>query len=383
MAEGCGNGRMDVGEECDDGNSMSHDGCSSGCLVEQPVWTEITTPGPTLRRGHAMAWLPDRGYGVLHGGTGAAVLNETWIWNGAWTQVANGPDRTFHTIAWDRDGQLVMFGGTDQTAIRRAESFAWDGTQWNQLGGTNATARFDHVMGPGVVPGQLMMYGGQNATGINVELWQRDAAGWQLVTNDATPLRVQNVRFTFDPIANAMFSIGGDINSHKTFSWNGSAFTETGEGLVRTDQVQDYDPARRRIVVFSGTAGPATNETNEFDGTTWTRVDVVGSPPPARTRAAGFYDPIRHELVIMGGASGASFRGDTWVLRWQSATPDDACDGTDLDGDGAIGCDDPDCWARCTPRCPPGASCAPGQPQCGDGTCNSDLETHELCPDDC
>src|SRR5262249_25240771 len=61
----------------------------------------------------------------------------------------------------------------------------------------------------------------------------------------------------------------------------------------------------------------------------------------------------------------------------------ETCRGGDTDGDGLEGCDDPDCWARCTPDCPPGASCPENAPRCGDGTCNLLLEDCHLCPLDC
>jgi cysteine-rich repeat protein len=32
----CGNGAMDTGETCDDGNNLDGDGCSAGCLTELP-----------------------------------------------------------------------------------------------------------------------------------------------------------------------------------------------------------------------------------------------------------------------------------------------------------------------------------------------------------
>src|SRR5215468_4148109 len=30
----CGNGHLDVGEECDDGNNTGGDGCSPNCMIE-------------------------------------------------------------------------------------------------------------------------------------------------------------------------------------------------------------------------------------------------------------------------------------------------------------------------------------------------------------
>ena len=41
-AEGlCGNGTIDLGEECDDNNTSDGDGCSSICLNETPVNTSV------------------------------------------------------------------------------------------------------------------------------------------------------------------------------------------------------------------------------------------------------------------------------------------------------------------------------------------------------
>jgi fibro-slime domain-containing protein len=43
VSAGCGNGVIDVPEECDDGNTMSGDGCSSGCILETGF--QCLTPG--------------------------------------------------------------------------------------------------------------------------------------------------------------------------------------------------------------------------------------------------------------------------------------------------------------------------------------------------
>lgn len=40
----CGNGVQDPGEQCDDGNTTSGDGCSASCTIEDPD----SCPGPTL-----------------------------------------------------------------------------------------------------------------------------------------------------------------------------------------------------------------------------------------------------------------------------------------------------------------------------------------------
>ncbi|MBX3155163.1 MAG: hypothetical protein KF773_04115 [Deltaproteobacteria bacterium] len=380
----CRNGVVDAGEECDDGNAQSHDGCSSACRLERPTWTEYTGPGPGLRRGHAMAWDADRGVGVLHGGTGNVVDGETWLWDGAWTRVADGPPRTFHAIAPDGLGKLAIFGGSDGVAAHSDTTHAWDGTAWTPVALTPTPGkRFDHALGRDVVPGRLLVYGGQLQNfGVSPDLWRSDGAGWTLVAGQSAGPKTSRVRLTYDPIREVVVAAGGPPGADDTYLWDGM-WRLNDDGLPLEDQAQDYDPARRKLVAFSGLDPNRSNAVFEWNGTRWERLLVEGPPPPPRFRAAGFYDPIRHAFVAFGGDRGGTFGADTWVLRWESDTPDDACDGTDADGDGLTGCEDPDCWARCTPRCPPGARCDAGTPRCGDGVCNSALETSALCPADC
>ena len=78
---------------------------------------------------------------------------------------------------------------------------------------------------------------------------------------------------------------------------------------------------------------------------------------------------------------GDGIGNETLTLRFgASEVPQDLCIEVDTDGDTLIGCDDPDCWARCTPFCPPHTSCPADVPRCGDGTC-SRVESTRLCPD--
>ena len=57
MVLDCGNGRVDVGETCDDGNTESGDGCNADCLPGgQEVWTRTIDGGLQLNDwGHRVA----------------------------------------------------------------------------------------------------------------------------------------------------------------------------------------------------------------------------------------------------------------------------------------------------------------------------------------
>lgn len=80
-----------------------------------------------------------------------------------------------------------------------------------------------------------------------------------------------------------------------------------------------YDSARAVIVTFGGyrTQG-ITNETWEWDGTTW-NLRTPATSPPARYYGALAYDPIRHQTILFGGDTDSGTRlADTWV--WDGTT---------------------------------------------------------------
>jgi cysteine-rich repeat protein len=101
LAETCGNSLLDSGEECDDGNADSGDGCSELCLIEEG-WTctkpvppatgtklvkdpgfEAGTPNPvwaaaSTNAGSPLCTINDCGFG---GGTGPRTGN-WWAWFG-------------------------------------------------------------------------------------------------------------------------------------------------------------------------------------------------------------------------------------------------------------------------------------------------------------
>lgn len=77
VPDGCGNGTVEAGEECDDGNSGSHDGCSVACVVETPRWTELQ-PGvsPPAMANRALAHDPSLGMVFLGGAPGWEQLGD-------------------------------------------------------------------------------------------------------------------------------------------------------------------------------------------------------------------------------------------------------------------------------------------------------------------
>jgi hypothetical protein len=172
-----------------------------------------------------------------------------------------------------------------------------------------------------------------------------------------------------------------------TWEWDGIDWVEVTPAIGPKPRIQGamaYDPTRGTTILFGGLdAGGPLNDTWEWNGTSWRMLDVVVAPSE-RSDAVMTYDDARSELVMFGGfAFSLSALDEMWTHTFSShSVPIDACLDTDTDGDGLVGCADPDCWGRCHPLCPPLQSCDPNTPHCGDGTC-SVLEDYRLCPADC
>jgi len=241
----------------------------------------------------------------------------------------------------------VLFGGRDRGLNPLDDMWQWDGTAWTRLGPVDRTspwppARSEAAMSYDAARGRLVLFGGYSTTDLT-DTWEWDGTSWVEVE-----------------------SLSGSPPAR------GRAIT--------------YDPVRRRVVVFGGqTAGGDAADAWEWQGDRWTRIVTGGAAPPVRWASAIAYDAVAASVVAFGGSHGGDLLGDTWSLRYERADgQSEACRyGFDTDGDRRTGCQDPDCWASCTPMCPPDTSCDAAAPRCGDGACNPSLETSRLCPADC
>jgi cysteine-rich repeat protein len=301
-------------------------------------WSESAAiKGFALRGGFMMAYDAARREAILFGGRGVDDFGDTWAWaNGAWTLHSTvGPARSNAGMAFDGT-HVVLFGGqigSQQDLLD--DTWSWDGTTWTQITTTTQPSpRAQPAVAYDPGRGRVVLFGGRDAVqGARNDLWE----------------------------------------------WNGSAWTEvltTNRPQPRLGASLAWDPARRRLVLFGGRTSSAfdLDDTWELDGSTWTQLPL-GLHPFAQHHHAMAFTP--NGMVIAGDTF------TTWRLRWQSILPDEACGAqVDLDNDGAIGCADEDCWATCTPECPPASSCDPGAARCGDSVCSA-VEDCRSCAADC
>ena len=269
--ETCGNGVVDFvkAEQCDDGpaaSALSHDGCASDCTVENAVWQ--TVPPLALIDQGAIAYDPKRDRLVLFGDVQS--VSQTWEWDGARWQLrlprVSPVPRVQMAMAYDPVNEVVlMFGGRSTN-----DTWSWDGTTWKLLApAMSPPARSQHAMVSDPRGKRIVMYGGQSP---------------------------------------------GSTTLGDTWVWDGTTWAPLAGGPpARRGPAMAYDPSRNVVVLFGGQFDATTNDdqTWELAGQAWTRRMPATVPPP-RVSAGMAWDP-RGKQIVMHGGSGGGVRTDTWL----------------------------------------------------------------------
>ncbi len=244
----------------------------------------------------------------------------------------------------------------------------------------------------------VVLFGGYSGSAPVDDTWELSTADcmtwtWTRRTpSGPVPAPRFDAQLAFDPVRQVSVLFGGQsatsMNLGDTWEWNGTAWTQRTPIVsppARFGHGMALEPRRQRIVMFGGTADADGDDTWEWDGAgmgTWTQLGPA--VVPTQRRGMGFAPDITGALISINGAGGGN--GIVAVERLTSELTTnlpDACrvPTLDSDHDGAMGCADPDCWNRCSPACPPGASCSVG-PRCGDAICDP-AEDYQWCPADC
>ncbi|MEO7732471.1 MAG: DUF4215 domain-containing protein [Kofleriaceae bacterium] len=321
------------------GGARQFNGPFIGAFGDTWIWDgtawheQLTAQAPTPRSQHAIAYDPARGVTVLFGGgdrdlsqrqpDGINRFDDTWEWDGrAWRARALDVHpglRRGAAMAYDGH-RLMMFGGDQVGDAFLAETWTWDGASWREIvGGQVPPARSDFGLAYDAARGRVVLFGGHDTGGPRGDLWEWDGATWI----ERTPV--------------------GPTPS------------------VRSAPSLAYDPRRQRVVMFGGQisvdpypgSNKSVNDLWAWDGTRWTEL-ALAIQPPVRSYAALVDDAAREQLMLLGGNDDGTTLGDAWVLRTEDRdAPDQACHGGfDADGDGEVGCADPDCQALCVAGAP-------------------------------
>jgi hypothetical protein len=183
-------------------------------------------------------------------------------------------------------------------------------------------------------------------------------------------------------LADSLFGDTATVNGNDTWEWDGATWQQRISPTAPTARNRAglaYDRNRNRVVLHAGVpfgnsvSGGVFDDTWEWDGASWLQRAVPYTPYQGEAPMA--YHATTRQIVH-------SFI-ETATLGLGSDRATETClYGHDADGDGLLGCADPDCAAYCDPLCDAYGTCTGSRPRCGDGTCSS-LESKRLCPADC
>lgn len=334
----CGDGDVDPTEDCDDGNIVSGDGCQWNCRF--PVY-------PPERFGHGMAYDEARSRVTMFGGAGVTLLNDTWVWDGEiWTELAppsSPPRRSWSALAYDAGRQRVLlFGGINEMGTPVADTWEWDGTTWiERMLANRPPPRRSPAMAYDAARDRVVLFGGQGTDpmmDLTDDTWEWDGTDWLERTPATRPdHRVGHV-MAYDAARARVVLFGGvgvdSFERDDTWEWDGTNWVQrwstTTPPPPRMGSAMAYDGTREVVVLFGGSFYPATenrlNDTWEWDGGSWR--DRSPSPPaaspPTRDAPALAWDPLGEQVVLFGGWAGISGSGeyinlnDTWT--WDGTT---------------------------------------------------------------
>jgi hypothetical protein len=301
-------------------------------------------------------------------------------------------------IAFDEaHGQVVLFGGTDgasPTPTFYQDTWLFDGTAWTAVTPTvkpavraYASIAFDHASG------QVVLVGGETATALYNDTYVWDGVNWTAKPATAGLSKRALASLASDPVRGQLVLFGGVGRTTSASVWFNDTWVWTNGAWVQRTPFNPppprsaagfaYDPAQQRLVLFGGEDLPGSqlDDAWTWNGTDWDLLPFAGLVDPIEGLSF-VTSPYGAGVIAYGGLSAGAYSNDHLQLRLSADETFERCGRNDTDGDGLIGCADPDCWPTCTPACPPGLSCAQADHVCGNGTCDA-AESCASCPADC
>ncbi len=263
----------------------------------------------------------------LNGGSGLIWANLTAPFDPA------PSERAFAAMAYDPSiARTVLFGGlgpygTALGDLWQAADGSW--SAWYPSGESAPSARWGAAFVYDAADSELVLFGGQNATGYLSDSWTLNSTGWHRVTTDSGPSSRAFAAATYDPAESGLLLFGGASATlsgrthllNDTWLFRGGSWVNLSaslHGAAPPSLMQGalgYDPSAAAAVLFGGEIATApdawSSSTWQFTGDEWSNLTLsLATSPGARGGAAIAYDPQADGLVLFGGA-GATGATDT------------------------------------------------------------------------
>jgi YVTN family beta-propeller protein/probable HAF family extracellular repeat protein len=306
-------------------------------------WSPVpsSSPQPSARFGHGMVYDRVRQKVILIGGRGpdGTYFNDVWERDSAtgdWTEIAPAtearplPRHTFG-IAFDEDRRVVLiYAGRVSSAYSNVNSQG-DSWEWNPQTREWRQVSADPIVTAGFIEASLawdpvgrrvIMFGGRPYYGTphSADTYAWGANGWVKIASQGPEARAAAAMST-DTRRNRVVLHGGWNRSggtwwllNDTWEWDGTQWLRmdvpgSGAPQGRSQPAMVFDEARGVTVLFGGNLnGPhlsaLRNETYEWNGREWRHRSTTGTPSPRLTTMV--YDPVARRILLFGGNNSAS-----------------------------------------------------------------------------
>jgi hypothetical protein len=315
------------------------------------AWSKLAGPSPSARYQSEMVYDASDGYVLLFGGCDStssqcynqvgALLGQTWRFsNGTWTDLtlnlSGSPSaRHFFGMTYDAtDRYVVLFGGDNLSNGGAKGSFLGDtwsfhAGKWTLLHPKSApTPRDPGGMTFDVSDHYVLLFGGYTGSypGLLADSWQFISGNWTRLVTAIHPSAREWTAMSGDGVAGGVVLFGGynatylgpgflgDTWTFKNGTWSalhpGSSPTNSaGASLV-------FDPINHELLLVGGTrsySGNYSGDTWIFNGHGWILL-TPGRSPPASAFAAATFDSADHYGVLFGGVDAHGLRPTTWTF---------------------------------------------------------------------
>jgi hypothetical protein len=306
-------------------------------------WTGVNVTGAngyvSHRNSHATAYDSVRNAVVTFGG----YDDNGSVWNDTWEIVETTPGNLQaiernpapHTGAL----QTMFYDSQRHFAILRLQDVMWE---WD---GSSQAWTKRRAPGPGFRAGSSIVYdsqrhvavlfGGFAQNSLLGDTWEWDGqSGTWTLKSTTGPSPRRDHAMAFDAAREVTVLFGGALehfgqsSSDETWEWDGTSWTQRDVAAPppRSGHAMVFDSQRNVTVLFSGSFGVIKyNDTWEFDGAQWMLRSDSG-PSPYRSDFAMTYDSVHHQTIVFGGYApqafppGSSYVNEVWTWDGTSWT---------------------------------------------------------------
>jgi hypothetical protein len=240
-----------------------------------------------------------RGQCVLLGGADAPPA-ATWLFDDTWHLASPSqtpPVRGGWSLCWSAADQgVLLFGGIDGTNTEYADTWLWNGTNWQLRSPVNAPSPRHLAQLYEDPTGGVLLLGGVAGITTPTDQWRWNGSDWISMAPTVPPIsQLLFASGCFDPLRNRLVLMGLVGTQIETHEWDGNSWSLANSTPLNPNlfgRRLGFEPRMGAIVALG-------NPAQKWDGATWTSLGVAERPAPAGSPSFLLTDDARQRLLLL------------------------------------------------------------------------------------